>query len=521
MNRLLVKKYLFAIVIFVFVSIFMSPSFAFAAEIHKAAGSGDLAKVRELLDENPELLNLRDNTRWGEMPIHYAAVSGQIEVVKYLLSRGADINSRDNYNNTPLIMTSNHWHNNLTKYLIEKGADVNAKGDDDETLLLRVTRTTNYSIVEYIVKKGADVNVKDKDGNTPLLNAAEMGDPSTVDVLLKYGADINAVNNRGATVLFRTVELNPFIEVGGWLFREGDVKNYSELILSLRDNRDPAREQIWRLLSKECKKSINEYKSGNPVKEQLKSLILHDFDTILLHKDFYNAEAFKGYKLSERSKIKIKKGIDNLSENALQAFNRSLLESIYPHNIIVSNRGKILSLKKLKILKKLVALGANVNERDEYGWTLLHVAAKGDNVECAKYLLSTGFKPGVKDNNLNQSLHIAADQGKLEMAKLLVEKGADVNAKNRFGITPLHKAIDGNMNILEGADYEVAEFLISKGADVNAKDNNGQSVLDYVPQYREFNREKRELLLKHGAVDNNVKLPDPSKVEVRIYRKID
>ena len=87
-------------------------------------------------------------------------------------------------------------------------------------------------------------------------------------------------------------------------------------------------------------------------------------------------------------------------------------------------------------------------------------------------------------------LHLAAQGGHKEIAELLIAAGADVNAKNKYGTTPLHKA----------AFYghkEIAELLIANGVDVNAKKNNGRTPLDRAIWINET--EIADLIRKHGG----------------------
>ena len=60
-------------------------------EIHRAAASGDVQRVRELLDADPSLIDLGD--RAGGTPLHRAVVGRSQKVVEFLLDRGANIHA--------------------------------------------------------------------------------------------------------------------------------------------------------------------------------------------------------------------------------------------------------------------------------------------------------------------------------------------------------------------------------------------------------------------------------------------
>jgi ankyrin repeat protein len=101
--------------------------------IFDAIKQGDLATVKEWIKIDPKSVHERDVD--GSTPLHWAAISNtNVDVIKCLLERGADINAKNNGGNTPL-----HWaarknsNGDVIKCLIENGADINAKNNNGTT----------------------------------------------------------------------------------------------------------------------------------------------------------------------------------------------------------------------------------------------------------------------------------------------------------------------------------------------------------------------------------------------------
>lgn len=70
----------------------------------------------------------------GRKPLHYATDFGQTDVVKYLISKGADINAPDKHGLTPLMSACYEGHTSCVKILLEMGADKEQRGPDGLTL---------------------------------------------------------------------------------------------------------------------------------------------------------------------------------------------------------------------------------------------------------------------------------------------------------------------------------------------------------------------------------------------------
>ncbi|OHE90617.1 hypothetical protein CORC01_14082 [Colletotrichum orchidophilum] len=145
-----------------------------------------------------------------------------------------------------------------------------------------------------------------------------------------------------------------------------------------------------------------------------------------------------------------------------------------------------------KLVALLIHKGAGIDAEDEDAWTLLHRAAFRGHTRIVKFLLRKGAKRDSK----------AIEEGHEKVAKLLLEKGVDVDAKDKAGITALHRAIDRGQG-------NVVKLLLKKGVDIEAKDEWGDT-----PLHSAFKRGKEEvvkLLLKKGvnieAKDNKGETP--------------
>jgi ankyrin repeat protein len=141
--------------------------------------------------------------------------------------------------------------------------------------------------------------------------------------------------------------------------------------------------------------------------------------------------------------------VSGTTVSARNVSSRRIIEGRTPLHLAARNGHK-------EIAELLIAKGANVNMRDNYGSTALHWAAANNNKPVAEALLSKGAEINARSNNGAIPLHTAAMWGNRDLAEFLVAKGAEINAKNAEGLTPLSVAIKNKRD-------EVANYLRKQG----------------------------------------------------------
>ncbi|KAK6120109.1 hypothetical protein DH2020_046145 [Rehmannia glutinosa] len=185
-------------------------------------------------------LNLTNSE--GQTALHLAAIHGQIEALRFLVSVGSEVDTTDFAGWTPLHYAANEGqfeavefllnHSVYAKYAVtkdgktafalavEKGYlelyDLLHLGD----LLHRAARIDDVHTMKSCLAQGAKVDGKDQNGWTPLHRAAFKGHLESVKLLVSYGARVDVVDGTGYTPLLRAVEAG-HVEVGMYLLSHG------------------------------------------------------------------------------------------------------------------------------------------------------------------------------------------------------------------------------------------------------------------------------------------------------------
>jgi len=131
-------------------------------------------------------------------PNHVCKASefSHLQLLVFMLENGANLNSKDKDDWTPLHFAAVNGHLSVVEYLVNQKADINEKNKDDCAPLHYAAQRGYLSVVEYLFNQKADINAKDNIRMTPLHHAANNGHLSVIEYLVNQKADINAIDDR-------------------------------------------------------------------------------------------------------------------------------------------------------------------------------------------------------------------------------------------------------------------------------------------------------------------------------------
>lgn len=345
------------------------------------------------------------------------------------------------------------------KELIASGADVNQKNGLGNPIIHHAVSKGNPELIELLISKGADVNAKGQFDRVALHYANKKG---MAKILLEHGAIVDAPTNFGETPLHWAAQgVNGFgKQVDIVEFAETLIANGADINMKTGKGRSFA-------------VPLN-YAAGSNNLPVAKLLINNGADL-----GGHSSSLLSSAISLEMAQLLVENGVDvNVPGSNGQ----------YPLHAASSRCNS-------KIIDFLISSGADPNVKDSNGITPLYFSASSDYcVTSVETLLSHGAEVNAKVRG--SALHQAATQGATEVMKVLIANKADVDARDSYGYTPLHTAIQlGGVN--KGGRV-VAELLLKNGADPNARNTRDHST----PFRQAISRENIELvklLLLHGA----------------------
>lgn len=209
----------------------------------RAVYDNNTAVMENLLKDGFDINTMNEN---GENAVNVAIAAGSFNVLKYLIDKGANLNSTsdtgipplsqaiieynkqaidmllaskkidmyyvwgDMWTGSPLYIACSKANIYALEKMVENGADLNYDFSEYNAVpLLHYTinykqyiRNEDYKeLIAFLILNKIDINKKNSDGQTPLMTALKNGDIDTFNALIAGGADVTLKDNDGLTAL--------------------------------------------------------------------------------------------------------------------------------------------------------------------------------------------------------------------------------------------------------------------------------------------------------------------------------
>jgi ankyrin repeat protein len=153
-------------------------------DLFEASATGTQERVEQLLQKDPEAVNSYSPDGWTAL--HLAVFFGRVNIVHFLLSKGANIDapSRNDQLVTPLHSALANPHNSAVgQLLIGAGANVNVRQSQGYTPLHYAAANGLDLVVRSLLAHGVDTTIRNQQGKTAYDLAVERGNLSTTGLL--------------------------------------------------------------------------------------------------------------------------------------------------------------------------------------------------------------------------------------------------------------------------------------------------------------------------------------------------
>jgi ankyrin repeat protein len=404
------------------------PSYFDGPPLHSAIDSGQQEIVKNLITRG---VNVESKDAQGQRPIHKAIKLGLSDTLLALLEKKVDVTATTHSGHTPLELampidskmrqksSTGIWRKRevsgpltgytpclrilLDSYSIEK--------INDGGMLFEAVKDGRPDIVELFLTKGASPSLRSAAFNQRIALhwAAEKGFDKIVELLLGYGSDATSQDIRGYTPLH-------YASSAG---RDGAVLL---LVAAMKD------------LDLKAQNGLTAYQTAK----------------------LQGHEAIAG--------VLLKAGAKDLPFPSAFELDASSIETRHKNNLLGRNRDAI---TQSRTLSGQTISGA---EYKHYSERLISAAQLGD-VEGVLLCLSKGVDVGERDHEHSKTaLHWAAENGHINIALLLLDWNSDLTSQDQYGETALHYAA-------ESGHADIVDAFLKRTPILNLRDDRGRTPL--------------------------------------------
>jgi ankyrin repeat protein len=374
----------------------------------------------------PVFLDVRTSREPGSL--HLAVRDSQLDDVRALLARCADLATVDSVGRTPLLYAVRTRNGEVIQALLDHGASigadsvVNMRTQSGITPLHSAATFEDETLVRRLLEHGATIDARYPtmpdsarfdDGWTPLHVAAQHGNVATARALIAAGANVTLESARGESAVDRA------------------IRGIGSDSTRTRDRDDESRAEVLAAL----------YAAGSTGGiDLLATAIDRDaaavVETILRHPDAAGS-------LSRRDAVSV-------TARAIRAGRASVVAALLANGIVDANEP--------------VEQGCLTSDTD-----LLTLAACGESIDVARVLIEAGASVGGRSSRdpryANTPIHAAVGRANVEMLRYLIEQGADPNVTPSLLVSAVARETrDDDHDVIRVGEVNVVRTLIELGA---------------------------------------------------------
>lgn len=431
------------------------------------------ATIKFLLEQagNPVNKSTHDNRIY----LHWAASKGNLEIVEYLIKKGSDINMEDSQGNFPVTAAANAGVGNTAVYdaFFKAGIDPKKKyANGTNLLLMAIPFDKNLGISTYFATKGMSLKDVDNEGNTAFDYAARTGNTALLKSLMEKG--VKPTDNALLIAAQGSRRESNTLETYKYLVEEAKIKPTAtnkdgQNVFHFLANKSNQNEIINYFLSKGVDVNKVDNDGNTPLMVAASARETGALELLLPIVKNNNAQNKKG-------------------ESALtKAFQSGTVETA---NLLL-NKGA-----DVKVLDKdgnnLVFYLAQSYRPQMQG---MGRPAEGNNnaskqdpfAAKAKLLQDNGLNLATPQKDGSTLYHFAVAKNDLTLLKKLADLHLDINAKNKDGLTALHKAA------MIAKDDAILKYLLSIGAKKEIKTDFDENVYALAKENETLTKKKTDL----------------------------
>lgn len=374
------------------------------------------------------------------------------------LENGADINIKNNNSGRTILMeyisqirefeneSADYKRNILDtiSFMIYFEIDLDIQDQNGESAIFYALKCNELSVIELLLDSDADPNLINKDKETPLSITALQGYGQfrTATALVNAGALPNYKNSEGKSLIERLIDYELYVHSGKKL--PLPIKKL------VKDNG-----RYMALLELILKNSEADLKELNSKDEPY-------FFEPVFYGNLEIVKLLKTYGADINQKDKNQKNI---------IFRFMAMHETFRNDIDKKNY--------LNLLKNLIPMGVNLNDKDDFGGTTLHKAILANDEQTIKILINAGADLNAIDHRGRNMVHNTIWKNKIKLFRLIYSYNAKLlNKPDKFGVLPINYAA------FLGYEDMVLE-LLGAGSQVNNPYPKGQYILDFLEKFHD------------------------------------